>query len=81
MTRGLSRIRIKGYSMDRPVKTTVPAPGSARTVFWKPNWQIAGPQTIFIGLPAGDLKNTSLLIEGLNNDLDLFSFRKNLVFN
>ncbi|HNF42879.1 MAG TPA: hypothetical protein PLT49_04385, partial [Ferruginibacter sp.] len=81
MTRGLSRIRITGYSTDMPVKSAVPLPGSARSVYWKPNWQIAGPQTIFIGLSADDLKNTCLLIEGLNNDLDLFSFRKNLVFN
>lgn len=80
-TKGLPKATVVGYTLEKKDYAPSIFPDDARSLFWKPDWNVESGQRIFMQVPAGGLKeDLEIVIEGINAFAAPYRFTQKLVF-
>jgi len=80
-TKGLPKATVVGYTLERKDNLSALSSGNQESLFWKADWNVESGQSIFVHLPAGDVKeDVEIIIEGINAFSAPYRFAQKLVF-
>jgi len=80
-TKGLPKTKVIGYTLEKRDDLSLIPAGNDGSLYWKSDWTVESGQSIFVHLPAGDLKeDVEIIIEGINAFSAPYRFTQKLVF-